>query len=70
MVLKDDVIFVQVKFTDEDGTNYGIIDQSEIDGETFVFNPGSTGEIFPNVMEEAVRIMKTLNDDAKGQQHI
>lgn len=66
MVLKDDVIFVQVKFTDEDGTNYGRIDQSEIDGETWVFTPGSTHEIFPNVMEEANRIIKAFNDDTKN----
>lgn len=65
MVLVNDDIFVQVKFTDCEGTNYGIIDQSECDGETFVFNPGSVGEIFPNVMEEANRIMKMLNDDIK-----
>lgn len=64
MALKDETIFVQVKFTDSEGTNYGTIDQSELDGETFVFSPGSTGEIFPNVMEEANRIMKELNDDA------
>lgn len=67
MVLKDDTIFVQVKFTDSEGTNYGTIDQSELDGETFVFTPGSTHEIFPNVMEEANRIIKILNDDAKQE---
>lgn len=65
MVLKDDTIFVQVRFVDSDGHVYGTIDQSELDGETFVFTPDGKNEIFPNVLAEANRLVKELNDDVK-----
>ena len=65
MALKDDVIYVQVKFIDSDGHCYGTIDQSEIDGETFVFTPDGNNEIFPNLLAEANRLVKELNDDIK-----
>ncbi len=67
MVLKDHDIFVQVKFMDKDGTCYGTIDQSEFDGETFVFTPGSVHEIQPNVMAEANHLMQILNDDVSQE---
>ncbi len=71
MVLKDDVIFVQVRFMDCDGACYGTIDQSEIDGETFVFTPDGNNEIFPNMLAEANRLVKELNDDVeRGKENV
>lgn len=58
-------MWLEARFIDEDGHCYGTIDKSEIDGETFVFTPDGKNEIFPDLLDEANRICKLLNDDSE-----
>lgn len=56
-------IFTQIRFMDNDDNCYGKIEESENDGETFVFVPSDTHEVFPEIFKEANRLIEMLNKE-------
>jgi hypothetical protein len=55
-------IFLQIKFMDSDGHCYGIIEESELDDETWIFKPTDTEEVPQEVLLESARLIKVLTD--------
>lgn len=48
-------------YTEDTKDNYGKIILSEIDGETYVFQPKDTNIIYPEAIEEINKMLKKLN---------